>query len=212
MKLKEINVNCHSSILLEVDNMYIYVDPYKIVDDSKKADYIFITHTHYDHLSIDDLKKIIKDDTKFVIPINEIDKLNELNINNNNILGVLPNKSYTFTSISFNTIPSYNTNKEFHKKEYNWVGYLFNNFDSSLYIAGDTDNNEDIRKINCDIAMIPIGGKFTMDYKEAADYVNTIKPKKVIPIHYGTIVGSNLDANKFKELVDSDIEVIIPFL
>ena len=60
--------------------------------------------------------------------------------------------------------------------------------------------------------MIPIGGKFTMDYKEAADYVNTIKPKKVIPIHYGTIVGSNLDANKFKELVDSDIEVIIPFL
>ena len=158
-------------------------------------------------------KELDKYVDKFEICSNgEFDICNKLNINHNNILGVLPNKSYTFTNISFNTIPSYNTNKEFHKKEYNWVGYLFNNFDSSLYIAGDTDDNEDIRKINCDIAMIPIGGKFTMDYKEAAAYVNTIKPKKVIPIHYGTIVGSNLDANKFKELVDSDIEVIIPFL
>ncbi len=211
MELSGIGINCHSSILFEVDDLYIYVDPFKIVDDSKKADYIFITHTHYDHLSIDDIKKVIKDDTKFVIPINEIERLEELNINKENILGVVPNKEYKIDDISFSTVLSYNTNKDFHKKEYGWVGYIFF-FDEVVYVAGDTDDNEDIRKVKCDLAMIPIGGKFTMDYKEAAEYINAIKPKQVIPIHYGTIVGDVNDGNSFKELVDEDIDVMVPFI
>lgn len=201
-----IDVNCHSSIRIEYNNKIIYVDPFKIDSNSNDADYIFITHSHYDHLSMVDIKKIVKDNTKFVIPINEIDKIDEYK----NILGVEPNKEYVIDDISFSTVPSYNTNKEFHKKEYGWLGYIFN-FNKVLYIAGDTDDNEDIRKVKCDIAMVPIGGVYTMNYEEAAEYINYIKPEEVIPIHYGTIVGNLEDGKLFSSLVDEDIKVTLPY-
>ena len=77
---------------------------------------------------------------------------------------------------------------------------------NKYYIPGDTDLTEENKNIKCDILFVPIGGTYTMDYKEAASLTNIIKPKIVIPIHYGSIVGSMVDADKFKELVDNDIE------
>lgn len=201
MKESEISINCHSSICIKYNNKVIYIDPFKIEKPTKDADYIFITHSHYDHLSLEDINKVCNENTKYIIPESEIDKLET-----NNILGVLPNNKYTIDDIEFQTIPSYNTLKPFHKKSNNWVGYLLN-LDKTIYIAGDTDINEDIKKVKCDIALVPIGGTFTMNYKEAAELVNIIKPKIAIPIHYGTIVGNIEDGNKFASLVDENIEV-----
>ena len=201
----EIKVNCHSSICIKYNNIIIYIDPYKIDKNYNDANYIFITHNHYDHLSLDDINRVSKDNTKYIIPNNDIDKLNS-----DNVLGVIPNEDYELDDFKFSTIPSYNTNKPFHKKEYNWVGYILY-LDKTIYIAGDTDITEENKSVLCDIAMIPIGGTYTMDYKEAAELINIIKPKKVIPIHYGTIVGSLEDGNKFADLVNNDIEVELPY-
>ena len=116
---------------------------------------------------------------------------------------------YRFNKIEVQVIPAYNVNKEYHKKEYGWVGYLIKINGVTYYITGDTDVNEDIQNIKCDVLFVPIGGTYTMDYKEAADYTNSIKPKYVIPIHYGTIVGKKEDGIEFAKLLDTKIECLI---
>lgn len=80
----------------------------------------------------------------------------------------------------------------------------------TYYIAGDTDNIDEIQNIECDVALIPIGGTYTMDYQEAASLANTIKAKLVIPTHYGSIVGEKTDAIKFKKLIkNKEVKILI---
>ena len=200
----EIKLNAHSSIKI-ISDKTIYFDPYLINEETHDADLIFITHDHYDHFDLDSINKIVKDDTLIIMPDSMVIK-NIIKLNRNSVRGVVPNNEYTINNVSFKTIPSYNTNKAFHKKEYNWVGYLVNIEDKILYIAGDTDLTEENQQVKCDIAFLPIGGTYTMDYKEAAELTNIIKPSTVIPIHYHTVVGTRDDANEFKELLDEDIE------
>ena len=104
------------------------------------------------------------------------------------------------------TIPAYNTNKNFHPKDNKWVGYIINLDNTTYYIAGDTDKTPENKQVKCDVAFVPIGGTYTMNTFEAAELVNEIKPKVVVPIHYGLIVGTKEDAINFKNLIDKDIE------
>ena len=104
------------------------------------------------------------------------------------------------------TIPAYNNEKQFHPKSNNWVGYIIEINGEKYYIAGDTDITEENKKIKCDVALLPIGGTFTMNYEEATELANIIKPKIVIPIHYGSIVGNKSDAEKFKKLINKEIK------
>lgn len=200
----QIKLNAQSSIKIS-SNKNIYFDPYLIKEETHDADYIFITHEHYDHFDIESINKISNDNTIIILPdsmaIKVIAKLNR-----NNVRGVKPNEDYNINGLEFSTIPSYNTNKEFHKKEYNWVGYLVNIDNKIIYVAGDTDITTENKNVKCDIAFLPIGGTYTMNYQEAAELTNIISPSIVIPIHYHTIVGSRDDANKFKELLNKNIE------
>lgn len=205
--MKNINVFKHNSIKILYNNLNIYIDPFKIDIISNDADIIFITHSHYDHFSIEDILKIKKDNTKIVSTIDTYDELKRY-FKDEDILLVLPNNNYDILDISFSTTYSYNINKEFHPKSKNFVGYILN-LDKKYYIMGDTDINEDISNIECDILFIPIGGTYTMDYIEASNYTNKIKPSIVIPTHYGLIVGDKSLGNKFSELIDSNIECIV---
>ena len=201
--LDNIEVLIHSSIKFSKD-IIIYFDPYKINKDYHDADIIFITHSHYDHYSPLDIKKVIKDNTIVVCPEDVKEELLKLNIKN--IIEVVPNKDYEVLNIKFKTIPAYNINKNFHPKENNWVGYLINYNNVKYYIAGDTDITEENKNIICDVAFVPIGGTFTMDYKEAASLINEIQPKIAVPTHYGLIVGNKDDGIKFSELLNNSIE------
>lgn len=202
--LENISIIHHSSIKFS-DNIKIYFDPYKINENNNDADIIFITHNHYDHYSENDIKKIYNANTKFIIPKDLEKELLNLGIKKENIVTVAPNNNYNVLDISFKTIPAYNINKPFHPQENNWVGYLINYNNFTYYIAGDTDITEDNKLIKCDIAFLPIGGKYTMNYKEAAELTNIIKPKIVVPIHYGLIVGTTEDAIEFSKLINKDI-------
>lgn len=198
--LDKIEVLIHSSIKFS-KGLIIYFDPYKIDRDYHDADIIFITHDHYDHYSPLDIKKVIKDDTIIVAPQDIGEKLST-----NNIIGVVPNKNYEVLNIKFKTIPAYNVNKNFHPKENNWVGYLLEYNNIKYYIAGDTDITKENHDIVCDVAFVPIGGVYTMDYQEAAKLINKIKPRIAVPIHYGLIVGNKDDGIKFSKLLNNNIE------
>ena len=188
----------------------IYFDPFKLKrNDEEKADLIFITHPHFDHYSPEDIELITKDSTKIVGPTELEEKFLELGFKQENILLVEPNKKYEFGSIQFETIPSYNTNKNFHKREYNWVGYIVIIDEKRVYVAGDTDNTEEARQVKCDIAMVPIGGTYTMTWEEAVELIKKISPSLAIPIHYNTIVGTEEDAVSFKEALHRIVDVDI---
>lgn len=203
--IKNISINCHSSIKITTEKTY-YFDPYCIEEKTNDADYIFVTHDHYDHLDPKSIMNIIKKDTIIIMPNTSVIKAIEQGIPANLITGVDPNEEYKIDTLEFETVPSYNTNKDFHKKEYNWVGYIVNINDKRIYVSGDTDNNEDINKVSCDIALIPIGGTYTMTKEEAATLINNIKPQEVIPTHYAKIVGNLSDGEDFKKLINEDIK------
>ena len=202
-----ISVNIQSSILIS-GNIKIYFDPIKM-DRKYDADYIFITHSHYDHFSKEDILNIKNDNTVIIGPYDIYDKCLEMGFSKDRVIKVKPCEEYDYGVIRFKTVYAYNLNKTFHLKESNWVGYVLEFEGKKYYIAGDTDvimDNLSVLK-NIDVAFIPIGGTYTMDALEAADFVNKIKPKLVVPIHYGMVVGDEKDLKQFILNVSSDIKV-----
>ncbi len=202
--LENIQVLYHSSIKINKEKV-IYIDPFKIVDDCHDAYIIFITHSHYDHYSEEDIKKIIKEDTKIIVTSDLKEKAESIT-NSENLIVVQPNEKYCVEGISFETIPAYNTNKQFHPKQNNWVGYVIELNGLKYYIAGDTDITDENKKVKCDVAFVPVGGTYTMTAKEAADLINIIKPKMAVPIHYGSVVGTKQDATDFVNLLNERID------
>lgn len=207
--MSKIQVLKHSSIRIEAKEGVIYVDPYQIDEELHDAEYIFTTHSHYDHFSKEDIEKILKPGTKMITVESSKQDAIAL-VGEENVLVVGPNENKSIGQISFETVPAYNMNKAFHPKENNWVGYILNCDNEKIYIAGDTDAIDELTRISCDIALVPIGGTYTMTKEEAASLINQMKPKKVIPTHYGLIVGQKSDGEEFKKLVtDTYVEVQI---
>ena len=206
--LNNIEVLCHSSIRINKEKT-IYIDPFKIDRNYNDADIIFITHDHYDHYSEEDIDKVINESTVIVIPEELLTKGLKKGINKDAIITVEPNKKYMVQGIKFETVPAYNTNKTFHPKENGWVGYVIELNDVKYYIAGDTDITEENKKVKCDVAFVPVGGTYTMDFKEAAQLVNEIQPKVAVPIHYGSVVGTKQDAEEFIKLLHTNIKGVI---
>ena len=206
--LEGIKINCHSSIKIEKDKT-IYIDPFRINEVPHDADYIFITHSHYDHFSVQDILKVAKIDTVFVSTEDTKSSLELMGIPEEQIVIVEPNNKYELDNIKFETLPSYNENKKYHPKENNWVGYIIELNEIKYYIAGDTDNIEEIQNIKCDIAFLPIGGEFTMNAEQASQLANKIDIKIVVPTHYGELVGSKDDLSQFIELTNKEVKVLI---
>ena len=206
--LENIEVLYHSSIRINKEKT-IYIDPFKIDRNYNDADIVFITHDHYDHYSEEDIDKVINENTIIIIPEELLTKLLKKGINKNAIITVEPNEKYVVQGIKFETIPAYNTNKTFHPKKNGWVGYIIIINGIRYYIAGDTDITEENKQVKCDVAFVPVGGTYTMDFKEAASLINEIKPKIAIPIHYGSIVGTEQDAIDFIRLLHPEIKGII---
>ncbi|MBR6034336.1 MAG: MBL fold metallo-hydrolase [Clostridia bacterium] len=198
---ENVEVLIHSSIRITGEKT-IYIDPFKISQAWNDADYIFVTHDHYDHYSEADIDKVKNENTIYIVPESLTNKLLAKGIASKKVISVKPNCNYTVGTISFETVPAYNINKPFHPKENGWVGYVIDVNNLRYYIAGDTDITEENKKVKCDVALVPVGGTYTMNAKEAAELVNTIKPKVAIPIHYGDIVGTKKDAQDFLNLID----------
>lgn len=199
----QISINLHSSI--QIDD--IFFDPYGFEHDTTKAKYVFITHTHYDHLSISDLQKVTNDNT-IIFATHDAQEELESHLKNK-IIYVDPNECFEYEGIKIETFPSYNLNKNFHKKEFNWLGYKITKNGTSYAVVGDTDATPELETLKCDVLFVPVGGTYTMTAVEAAGLANKIKPKIAIPTHYGSIVGTKHDGETFAKLLDPSIECLI---
>ena len=202
----KITVNTQSSIRIETEKI-IYFDPFKILSSANDADLIFITHEHSDHFSPEDIRKVQKSDTLIVAPKSMEDTLKKHGYSN--LILLAPCEKTDVQNIPVEAIPAYNLVKPFHMKKNGWLGYVITVEGQRIYVSGDTDATPEAQAVSCDIAMIPIGGTFTMNRSKAAAYINELRPKTVIPTHYGTIVGSADDGEAFRKLVQSEIEVVI---
>lgn len=184
----------------------IYIDPYNIKEGEEKADFIFLTHSHYDHCNFADIIKIVKDGTRIIAPADCQSKVVRSNIPLR-IEVTEPWKEFIFENMKISCLPAYNIDKSFHPKDENWLGYLIKINGLIIYHAGDTDfipemqrltgYNQPEKKL---ISLLPVGGRFTMSVDEAVEAAKLIKPFLAVPMHYGSIAGSEQDAKDFVSL------------
>lgn len=179
----------HACFMVETEKKVVYFDPYKIVGSAPKANLILITHPHYDHFSEADLEKIADENTVVIAPngCETVYKSIKLSPGGEMVLGELVIRA----------VHAYNLKKAFHPRENGWLGYIIETEGISIYHAGDTDFIPEMKTLHVDIAILPVGGTYTMDLVEAAEAVSAMKPKLAIPMHYGAIVGSINDAMNF---------------
>ena len=197
----------HASFRIETDNYTIYIDPYAGDDYSKKADLILITHNHFDHLDINKINFISTKNTKIILSKScEMDATKTLL----NTKYLSPKEKITIDNIKIKATYSYNINKPYHKKDTKNVGYIMDIGGTKIYHAGDTDLIPELNEIkDIDIALLPIGGTYTMDELEAANAANIIQPKIVIPMHYNYVKGTEKNPKNFAQKVYKAIDVKI---
>ena len=183
----------------------VYIDPYQLKAGGK-ADLLLISHEHFDHLSLDDIKKVANDKTSVVTTSQCSNEVKKLNVKE--VVVVKPGEKVNVQGISVETVHAYNINKinpgtgkPFHPKEDNKVGFVVTINNVRIYHAGDTDVIPEMGNIKTDIALLPVSGTYVMTAEEAAQAAKMLKPRIAVPMHYGAIVGSIKDAEKFKTLV-----------
>lgn len=182
-------INEHSSIRIDFDGKILRFDPFRIQGAPHDADVVFITHDHYDHYSPDDIAAVSKQNTVFVFPESLARKLGGTVLH--------PGESAVICGIPTEAVAAYNIAKPFHPKRNGWLGYVVTLGDERVYVAGDTDATPEAEAVRCDVALVPIGGTYTMNARQARALVEKIRPSVAIPTHYGTVVGKASDADEF---------------
>jgi L-ascorbate metabolism protein UlaG (beta-lactamase superfamily) len=197
-----------SALRWTADGLTVYVDPWGVSENDAPADVIFITHAHADHFQPDEIAKVSSGSTKLVAPHDVAKELS------GDVIAVAPGESHEVGGIRFTTVPAYNTAEERlenHPKANRWVGYVLELGGSSYYHAGDTDHAPELDEVRADVAFLPIGGTYTMEASEAAGMARAIAPQVAVPMHYGFVVGSPSDAERFRdEAAPVRVEILTP--
>jgi len=187
----------------------VYLDPYKLPDNAPPADIICVTHEHFDHFSINDIKRLSSAGS-YLVAAKEIEgKLKGVNFGHVEL--VTPGRQIEIEGVMIKALPAYNIDKEFHPKDDEKVGYLITLDGVKVYHAGDSDFIPEMAQLadeHIDVALLPVSGTYVMDWAEAVRAVEAIKPKLAIPMHYGEIVGSEEDAKRFQESAGCPVEII----
>lgn len=191
----------HASFRIE-SAVRIYLDPWKL-QQTPPADLILVTHGHRDHLSPEDIARIATPGTVIVIAAPYADQLH------GDVRPLMAGQSITVGEVAIEAVPSYNTNKPNHPRSAGNVGFIVEVGGRRIYHAGDTDLIPEMSSFRCDVALLPIGGKYTMDVEEALEAVGRIRPKVAIPMHWGDIVGSAKDAERFRSGMPEGVQAAL---
>lgn len=192
----------------------IIIDPFKLRSAPEKADILLVTHEHFDHLSLDDIKKVVSEKTTVVTISSCRSELSKLKVKE--VKFVRPGDKVNVDDVTVEAVPAYNLNKfrepgkVFHPKDDGKAGYIVTVKGVRIYHAGDTDAIPEMKGLKTDVALLPVSGTYVMTSEEAAEAARTINPKLAIPMHYGAIVGSERDAEKFKQLATCPVQILKP--
>lgn len=206
MNIANLMVNEQSSIRI-IASSNLYFDPFNLPNEPHDADIVFVTHEHYDHFSFKDIDKAANEKTIYAFPRGMKKMFLKHKIPEDNLYPLVPGQSALIAGLPIQAVAAYNLNKPFHPKSNGWLGYVVTIDGSTVYICGDTDDIPEARAVKCDIVCVPVGGTYTMDAKEAANFVNAIRPRIAVPVHYGTVVGKPEDADIFERNVYKNIPV-----
>ncbi len=211
MKIGNVNISWlgHDGFRITdaINNRIIYIDPYQI-NSAQPADVILITHAHYDHCSIEDMKKISTPKTVILAPADCQSKF-QGKLDFRECIIMNPGKDVTMGNIGIEAVAAYNTNKKFHPKDNEWIGYVVDMNSKRIYHCGDSDFIPEMARLkNIDVALMAVSGTYVMTAAEAAEAVATFDPQLVIPMHYGAIVGEKADAERFKQLSKVPVEIL----
>jgi len=192
----------HASIRIAADTV-IYIDPWKVKGEPK-ADLILITHAHHDHFSPADIKKLRTTETVIVGPADCTAQLT------GDVRTMAPGDAITVGTVKIEAVPAYNPRKPYHPQANRWLGFILTVAGRRIYFAGDTDLIPAMKDIRADIAILPVGGTYTMTAAEAAEAAALINPAVAIPVHCGDLVGTMADAIKFRDLAQVPVEIKTP--
>lgn len=190
----------------------IYTDPFKVTARDE-ADLVLLSHEHFDHLSLEDLHKVIFPGTTIIASSLCKDGLKDVKVKQTRFLD--RGGKITVGKVEVEAVPAYNVNKfrepgqAFHPKEGKGLGFIITMDGTRIYYAGDTDFIPEMNDIAVDIALLPVSGTYVMTAEEAAEAALAIHPKIAVPMHYAAIVGSEADALRFKNLVQHcQVEIV----
>ena len=190
-----------SSVRVRKLGLSVFVDPWSVPDGSE-ADYVPLTHPHYDNFSEEDVERVRTPDTVVVAPVTMKKQLNDADHL------MRPGDLLQLEDIDILAVPAYNTTKKFHTQESGWLGYVFTLAGITFYHAGDTDFIDAIRDIRCDVAFLPCEGHYTMGPEDAARAAQACDAGVVVPIHWGDSQGSREHAEKLAELAGKSVRIL----
>jgi len=194
----------HASFRISEGDTVIYVDPWKLKSSPHDATVVLVSHSHYDHYSAKDIAAVSGPDTKLIAAADVISA-------ENTGQPMSPGQTIESPGVRITGVPAYNPNKQFHPKANNWVGFIVEVGSKRIYYAGDTDLTKEMKALtNIDVALLPVGGTYTMNAAEAAEAVKNIKPKQAVPYHWGDIVGDRSNAEQFAKTASCQVEVLSP--
>ena len=194
----------HASFKICHEDTVIYIDPWKLKDSPHDATLVLVSHSHYDHYSAEDIAKVSGPDTKLVASSDVIAKEKAG-------LAITPGQTIELGSVRVTGVAAYNPNKQFHPKSNNWVGFVIELGSKRIYYAGDTDLIDEMKALkDIDVALLPVGGTYTMNAGEAAKATERIKPERAIPYHWGDIVGGRTDAEAFSKAAECEVQILSP--
>ena len=194
----------HASFKICHEDTVIYIDPWKLKDSPQDATLVLVSHSHYDHYSLEDIAKVSGADTKLVASADVIAK-------GKTGQAIMPGQTIELGSVRVTGVAAYNPNKQFHPKSSNWIGFVIELGSKRIYYAGDTDQTDEMKALKeIDVALLPVGGTYTMNAAEAAGATGHIKPKQAIPYHWGDIVGGRADAEAFSEAAECEVQILSP--
>ena len=214
VSLENVRVFTQSAIRLEgADGTVVYFDPFALTDAeaAHDADYVLITHAHYDHFSPEDYARVAGEKTVVVAPASLAGEVTGLVAAEAHLMAA--GEKLELPGLCVEAVAAYNVEPErlgMHPRENGWLGYVvtLDGEPTRYYVSGDTDQNPDNEVVRCDVALVPIGGTYTCDPHQAAAFVNALRPAAVVPTHYGSIVGTYDDFDAFAAEVDPAITVI----
>ena len=186
-------------------SVVVYIDPWKL-SDAPRGDVVILSHGHYDHLSVDDVKAVSGPDTQVVVPADAAGKLSGMTVQ-----AIAPGQSVELKRVTIQAVPAYNVDKPFHPRQNGWIGVVVGLDGKRIYYAGDTDVIPEMGDLaEIDVALVPVGGTYTMTGEEAAEAVGKFNPRLAVPYHWGDIVGSESDAKAFESAAPCAVTILQP--
>jgi L-ascorbate metabolism protein UlaG (beta-lactamase superfamily) len=194
----------HAGFRISDGNSVIYIDPWKLKTAPHDATLVLVSHSHFDHYSADDLAKVSAPQTKLIAAADVVGEAGKGQ-------ALKPGQTLEAGQVKVTGVAAYNPAKKFHPKANNWLGFVIEVGGKRIYYAGDTDITDEMKSLkNIDLALLPVGGTYTMNAAEAAEAVKLFKPKRAIPCHWGDVAGSKADADQFAKLAACEVKVLSP--